>query len=381
MRTLNVRLAVILLIALAGLGIGVRYLHTFQMRRNAHVYKEAADRAIERAKKAGENKNAPLEEAAYREAMQNLGRYLLFRPDDVDAIEQLVYLMAERCMTPVRSIGRLVGWNTCCVSIPSGAASAGGWFDLAIATHRYQDAKEHLERFLLPQSPDDPKLLILYGRCQMELGNDEAAVQALKKAIGLSDDNAEAGAGAAKKAADAGADKTADGQAEKKAAGDGADGKAQPGGDENIEAYVLLARILRSRFSRPKEADQWMENLVKFNPKSAKAHLMRCDYLKNAGLLDEALEEALSALELAPDDRDALLMAAQCSLAANQVEPARRYALRGIELYSYNVLMYATLADVEIQAGNRDKAIEAFEKGLKATAQLVSLGADGQPVH
>ena len=72
MRTLNIRLAVVLFaVAVVFVGGGY-YMHSYQMWRNAYVYKDASDRAIERAKKAGEENNKPQEEAAYRDALRNL---------------------------------------------------------------------------------------------------------------------------------------------------------------------------------------------------------------------------------------------------------------------------------------------------------------------
>ena len=66
-----------------------------------------------------------------------------------------------------------------------------------------------------------------------------------------------------------------------------------------------------------------MEKLVTTNPKSPKAHALRSSYLKNIDANDEALAEALQALELAPDDRDALRLAAQCALAKGQLDAAQ----------------------------------------------------------
>ena len=134
-----------------------------------------------------------------------------------------------------------------------------------------------------------------------------------------------------------------------------------------LTCIARLAAILRFRFSRAKEADQWMEKLVTANPKSAKAHSLRGGYLVTIGLGDEALAEASLALELAPDDRDTLRLAVQCSLIKGQIDQARGYAAHGIELYPDNIALYAAVADVEMQAGNYDRAIELLEKGLKVT--------------
>ena len=74
-------------------------------------------------------------------------------------------------------------------------------------------------------------------------------------------------------------------------------------------------------------------------------------------------------MELSPDNRDGLWLAAQCCLADRQFAKARDYATRSIKLYPNNIGMYAVLADIELQAGNQDKAVAAIEDGLKATSR------------
>ena len=48
---------------------------------------------------------------------------------------------------------------------------------------------------------------------------------------------------------------------------------------------------------------------------------------------------------------------------------AHDYATRSIKLYPNNIGMYTVLADIELRAGNQDKAVAAIEDGLKATAR------------
>ena len=45
-----------------------------------------------------------------------------------------------------------------------------------------------------------------------------------------------------------------------------------------IGAYQKLANLLRKQHLEP-QADQWMDKLVKVNPKSAQAHFLRGRYL------------------------------------------------------------------------------------------------------
>ena len=135
------------------------------------------------------------------------------------------------------------------------------------------------------------------------------------------------------------------------------------------EVYPRLASVLRYHLGREKEADQWMEKLVTANPKSAPAHYLRGGHLKGLGANDEALKEARKSLELAPDNRDGLRLAAQCCITDKQIDKAREYAARSIKLYPNDIDMYAVLADIELQTGNQDKAVAVIEDGLKATSR------------
>ena len=132
-------------------------------------------------------------------------------------------------------------------------------------------------------------------------------------------------------------------------------------------AYSKLAELLRYRLSNPKEADQWMAKLVRVNPKSYKAHYLRAAYLAQAHLDDEALLEACKAKELAPDDVDVLLLAAQCNIAKKKYDNARDCLAHGIKMHPSSILMHMAMSDVESRAGNRDKAVAALRNGIKAT--------------
>lgn len=342
-RTLNVRLAVILIVAAVVMLVGIFYLHKYQMWRNAYVYKDAGQRSLERAKKAAEDGDTSAENNEYREALRDLRLYLVSRPDDVEVYEQFAMLSADRATLPdrprdARSLTRAFGaLEHVLLMDPDRTAVRRRLVDVAMTMRRYQDARDHLEKVLLKKSPDDPELLRLYGRCQAAMGDDTQAVETFKKAI-----------------------------------------EHAP---EEVDLYPRLAEILRVRFSRAKEADQWMEKLVTANPRSAKAHLLRSGYLSGVGQADDALSEALQSLQLATDalsqspqsqqladeHSDALRLAAKCSLAKGETQLAREYAERGTELYPKNVVMYSTVADVELQLRNYDKAIQVLEKGLEAT--------------
>ncbi len=329
MRTLNLRLTAILLVVGVVFGGGVYFLHAYQVRRNAYVFEREADRALDLAAKAAKDKDPQAEKKAYQDAIKNLAWYVRLVPDNVDVLEKLGMLMADH-IQDARAFARAFGFLERVLRQEPGRMNVRRRLvGLAIMARRYQDAKEHLQEFLLKDSPKDAELWELLGRCNVGMGEYDLAVENFKKAIEIS--------------------------------------------PTQVEVYLQLAMVLRTHFSRAKEADQWMTKLVQTNPKSFRAHLLRGNYLKNINADDDALREAQKSLELAPDNRDALWLTAQCYFAKGEYEKSRDCATRGIKLYPRTIDMYTALADIELRSGNRDAAIAALQQGLKATEQSPQL--------
>jgi len=329
-RTLNVRLFVILAAATVVCLVGFHFLHKYQVRRNAYVFAREAERAQQRMETAMKEKNLRAAQLASRDVVRNLSWYVRLAPDDVAAVERLGLLMADQADTS-QAFARAFGMLERVVrQDPNRQEARRRLVDMAIMARRFQDAKEHLEAYLLVQSPDDASLWELLGRCHAETGDYEKAVDDFRKAIEFV--------------------------------------------PTLVDAYPRLAAVLRSRLSRPKEADQVMEKLVKVNPQSARAHVLRGNYLKSIDdSSDEALQEAIAAMALKPNDRDAMWLAAQCYLAKSDYAKARDFATRGIKLYPSAINLYTVLADIELRSGNRQQAIEALQAGLKATERSPQL--------
>lgn len=329
MRTLNVRLAAILLVISVVFGGGVYLLHGYQIKNNASMFLKKAAIDEERAKKAAEEGNSWLKQKALNDVVRCLGWYIQLMPDEVDVRERLGMILAERA-TDVDAVNKnrlfwqAFGLLEATVGLdPERDDARRQLVKMAMTVRRYQDAKDHLQGFLLKKFPKDPELLEQLGQCQLRMGDYDAAMTSLRKAIEC--------------------------------------------GSDQVTAYAMLAGLLRSHFSQPKEADGWMEKLVEVNPKSSKAHFLRGRYLFAVGSRDEALVETSKALQLAPDDASVLLLAAICHKVKGEYDEARRCASHGIELRPNTVIMYTTLADIELRAGNRDEAVAALEQGLKAT--------------
>ncbi|MBN2218265.1 MAG: tetratricopeptide repeat protein [Pirellulales bacterium] len=255
---------------------------------------------------------------------------------------------------------------------------------------------------------EDPDLLSIFAKCQIQLNRGELAEKPLEKTILLA--------------------------------------------PRRLENYRLLAELLRS-FNREKDADYWMTELISANPGSHEAMRLRGEYreasvqrskasdapaLARAALLDavrsidQALEQAVDKADAAapaspllkdlktafeearaqqpaegenptPDyrdqltnavkklkllgekvpktakevegARDGLLLAAQCELAAARVDPqttpsphlanAQAYGRATVELFPSHAPAYLVLAEVEQRLGNQQQAVEWLRRGSK----------------
>lgn len=336
MRVFNVRLAAILLGIAVVLVIGVYALHSFMVRRNASFFLVESKKAEQRAEEAAKDGDTALEARSRNEAIKYLNWYVGLMSRDYKAMEHLGILLADKVQSSEVMERRsfFLAYDTLEKTVrldPERTAARRRLVTLAMLPQvgRYQDAKDHLERFLLPDSPKDPDLLEQLADCQAGLRQFDSIRSRTRKAI----ENAIASK------------------------------------RTQATAYSKLAGLLRHRLSNPKEADQWMAKLVKVNPKSYKAHYLRAAYLasRQVHLADEALQEACKARELAPDDVDVLLLVAECNAAKGKYDNARDCLVHGIKVHPSSILMYRAMSEVESRAGNRDKAVAALQKGIKAT--------------
>ena len=161
---------------------------------------------------------------------------------------------------------------------------------------------------------------------------------------------------------------------------------------KQIDTYLQLANLLRQSLEKPKEAYACMQNLVKNNPDSAKAYIYLGAYWESMDKeeaktatgnddiepREEALKAAEKAVELAPDvspenkeafqlNQDALLLAARCSLALDKADQARKYTEHNLEIHKDSPVIYTSLAEIIVRSGDREKAIEILNRGLKET--------------
>src|SRR5262249_14711464 len=125
-----------------------------------------------------------------------------------------------------------------------------------------------------------------------------------------------------------------------------------------------------------KAANEVMDELVKNNPNSFRAFVMRALYRKELGLLDKAEEDLAHArdqLQSAEED-DVLLVSAELARARASAEPAqareqndlaRKFLEKGVQLYPRRTAFYTSLAELEVHSGKLEEGISWVRRGLK----------------
>lgn len=330
MRTLNVRLAVVLLVSFCVFGVGVHFLHGYQVNNNAAMFRKAADQQEELFRAAVKKQERDAAQEASKNFFLYLKMYVQLNPGDLEQVERLGTAIFENATAGgelrdrrgfLQSLGML---ENLLRQAPERDTARRRVVKMAMLIRRFQDAKYHLEKYLLVESPKDPELLELLAQCQANMSDFGSALATFNKTIAI--------------------DPT------------------------RLSVYAQTADLLKNRLKRVNDADALMKKMVEANPKSAQAHTLRGRYLlgsNQASQIDEAIAEALTANKLLANDADTLLLTATCYLANGQYDEARRFAASGIKSFPTNPMMYSISADIELRTGERDKAIAVLRQGLK----------------
>lgn len=149
---------------------------------------------------------------------------------------------------------------------------------------------------------------------------------------------------------------------------------------QDVDAPVRLAYLLRRRLNQgdgseqAKEADAAIDQFVARNPDSSKALLARWQYrkefhgLKEPARLDEAGQDVVRALALAPEEAGVRRAAAELAQGKGDLVQARAHLQAGVTLHPRDGSLYQALARLEVEAKERTRAIDYLRQGIKAVA-------------
>jgi len=307
MRRFNYRFLLGLTTAVVIGAAAVVVVHAWQVRREAASLLAEAGRAEEGHQAPGR-------------AVEFLKRYLIYAPNDVDALDRYGRLLASRTRTAADRERLLSVYEKILERDAGRKAVRRAAADLAMQQGFFARARTHLEA-LIHDGPSDGELNDLLGQCQEALGDAEKAAASYSDAV-----------------ADA---------------------------PDRIDAYTRLARLLRGPLNRPSEADQVMDDLVAANDRAPAAYLDRAAYRVAYGSLDDAERDAARARELAPDDARALLTTADLAARRGRADDARTALRRGLGLYPKDLGLRLALATLDLGTDRPDEAADCLEEGKK----------------
>jgi tetratricopeptide (TPR) repeat protein len=310
----------------------VAVVHAWQMQRTARVLLYQAEEA---------QKNDELEEAA-----SFYSQYVEYVPDDADAGAHMALLMAdiaeEKDASRQKKMRAYSALEAQLRRHENRDDIRRRLVDYTILVGRWGDSIDHIET-LRKETPNDAELLTKLGKCQYALDKNREAEETLREAIA-----------------------------------------ADP---KEVDAYMLLAVVLRERMGNPTQADQIIDKMVEMNPDSANARLSRAQYdtqffAREQGVKEQKAEivarqaqrreDLKKALEMDPDDADTLLLAAGAAIDDNKAEEARRYLEHGAEKHPDDARLVQQLINLDVFEKRFDDIAERLKKGPK-TASLQQL--------
>ncbi len=323
MKRLNVKLLVILCVAVVFLVVGVWALHRFQTARNSGMFLDLAKQAIE--------------EKDYLLAAQNFHRYLHHDPDNREANEGFAMALTDHAESPgstqqdkvtaYSALEQVLRKFDDLVEVRKRLA------EFAVKINRADVAVAQYEELVKKEATDTADNRVLLG-----------------KAYELTEDLEKAGS-------------TYDSLIEKHPA--------------DIRGYVLKARLLRAKLNKPEEADALIDQMVEANQDLPRAYLERARYLNEIKFRDAAAEDLAKALELAPNDLDVLTFAVEFANSGRDFATARTHLTHAIEQFPDNADLVRRMAHIDWFEGKREDAVaklkEAWKKDPESRELLVQL--------
>lgn len=313
-KKLNYRFIACMLIGTAVFGVGVHFVHGYQIKRNAIILLHQADQAKE--------------QKDYAQEIQHLALYLGFEPDKTEA--RIRY--GEALHEQAKQVGSRRGLRAAFFQLdtvlrrePQRSDVRRRQVDIAMSVGLFSDALAHIQR-LYKDAPKDAELEQKMGLCHERLGRFPEAVRDYEKAIEHS--------------------------------------------PEQIENYVRLALVSRERLEKIEKADLAMDKMVEANPKSFQAYLARAQYrlrfhAQSPGEIEKARADVRQARQLSPEEPEVVLAAAQVEQAQGKLDEARKVLLEGIQAHPKDPRPYLALIAVEVREDKTKEALAHVRKGLK----------------
>ena len=309
MTRLNVKPLIILAVTVIVLGLGAYGAWYVQMRWHA--------------KKLWVQANASWQKGDWPRATRLLEQYLRYRPKSTYALAQYAVALSEQVRTADEAKAAAIVVDRTLIRAPGREDIRRQAMRLALLLGRFPDAREHAQ-VLARAHPDDAHVEFTFGRCEEADGKFAEAASWYEKSI------------------------------------------AQD--PKGIESFIRLALLARHQLKDPPRADKLMDTLVTANPQMAAAYLSRAEYRIEfqPQARDQTRADVIRALELEPDNAEALLLASTLASERAEYGQARGFLERLLAKNPQNPGIYGRLAEVEVRAGQPDQAEQRLAAGLKA---------------
>ncbi len=308
----------VLIAASSLIGLAGYFIWRLQVDRMARSVVEQADQFAE--------------QKDYNKAVELYQQHLLVVPDDVEVQIKYADILITQGKTQKQQqdamtiLGDILRRQPGRVDVRRRAAELA----VEMGGPQFQLARQHLTS-LLKQAKDDGHLEYLMGRCceQDREADPAIATNYYRSAI-------------------------------------------EHGAPERLDAAQRVAALLRDRLGRAEEADRVIEAMVQSEPKNYRVYLERGRY-RHRFDLKGAEDDFRKSMELAPDQPDTYLEAAQLAQRKSGLDAARQLLDRGLKMVPNAPKLYLALADLERRAGRMDRSIEVMEIALKTMPEQVAI--------
>lgn len=304
MPTINKSFLLKLVLVFAALTAALFGVHAVQADRIPDALKQQADRAAENGKSDV--------------AIHYLRQYLEFRTDDVETRERLATLIRERPGGYDPS-GLLFLYDRILRDDPARETVRREALTLCLRMGRFSDAEAHAEELLKTNTTD----ALLWQRLA---------------------------------AAQAGLHKTDDARKSYEA--------AIQHDPKEIAAYQRLAQYLWRDLNQPADARAVLDRLVVAVPDQVESYLTRARFDLYSSETGNATADLKKALEVAPEDLEAMMLMAEQLQRRRELTAARDLLAKATELHPKDIRPVRALAWLELNRGNLGAAVATLEAGM-----------------
>ena len=349
MKRVNVKLLLTVVATVLVAVVGVYFLRRFQISRNAGGLVKLARQRVEEGKSA--------------EALQILQRYVGLRPEDNEAYAEYAELLLQKTEVPEATRNDLSrAYNVledAARRSPTNAKLRARLAQFQLRIGRFADAREHLERLRSGDPAEQP--------AAPSTGTDAATADLMKpNSIALMLARSYVGTGDFDRATALVGEMI--GYDLESRSFDGAEHAEAP-----TDAYVVLAALLQEKLKDEAAANGVLEQLIKVKGDDVQAWLAMCRWHRQRGDIAAATQDSRRALEIAPDNADALFNAFELTLATADLPRAEELAKQAREKFPDDERSYRGLAAVYLQQARPQEAEQVLRDGVAALPGRLSL--------